>query len=218
MPPQKSRPPKKGRKDHFEFSRTSVLFWCLGMFFLLAWIFVLGILVGRGVFPEGIEGLTELKSQIVTLQRMLTREEPPALERVKKRVKQSDREPKFAFYDELGARKEEVPKKQNHLGGTTPAARKKKGKKQDKQIKAPMTGGSYALQLASLESEAKAIRMIARLTNQGFPVYSYKVRVKGKVFYRVRCGTFKTRKEANYYKALLAKEEKINGFVIRVRE
>lgn len=214
MPPQKSRPQKKGRKDHFEFSRTSVLFWCLGMFFLLAWIFVLGILVGRGVFPEGVEALTELKSQIVRLQGMLTREEPPVLERIKK----SDRKPKFAFYDELGAKKEAVPKKQNHLGGTTPATRKKKGEKQDKQIKAPMTDGSYALQLASLESEAKAIRMIARLTNQGFPVYSYKVRVKGKIFYRVRCGTFKTRKEANYYKTLLAKEEKINGFVIRVNK
>ncbi len=184
------------------------------MFFLLAWIFVLGILVGRGVFPEGVEALTELKSQIVRLQGMLTREEPPALERIKK----SDRAPKFAFYDELGAKKRGVPKKQNHLGGTALAARKKKGEKRDKQIKAPMTGGSYALQLASLESEAKAIRMIARLTNQGFPVYSYKVRVKGKIFYRVRCGTFKTRKEANYYKALLAKEEKINGFVIKVSE
>ena len=214
MPPQKNSSPKKDRKDHFEFSRTSVLFWCLGMFFLLAWIFVLGILVGRGVFPEGVDALTELKSQIVRLQGMLTREEPPALERIKK----SDRDPKFAFYDELGAKKEGVLKKQNQLGSTTPAARKKKGKKQNKQIKAPMTGGSYALQLASLESEAKAIRMIARLTNQGFPVYSYKVRVKGKIFYRVRCGTFKTRKEANYYRALLAKEEKINGFVIRVRE
>ena len=183
------------------------------MFFLLAWIFVLGILVGRGVFPEGVEALTELKSQIVRLQNMLSRKETSVLEQVKR----PDREPKFAFYDELAAKTKRVPKK-DHLRASNSAERKKPVKRHDKGIKALETGGSYALQLASLESETKAARMIERLTNQGYAAYSYKVHIKGKTYYRVRYGTFKTRKEANYYKNLLAREERIDALVIRVRK
>ena len=50
MPPKKSKAKKKGKRYRLDLSRTSLFFWCLGTLFLLAWIFVLGILVGRGFF------------------------------------------------------------------------------------------------------------------------------------------------------------------------
>ncbi len=211
MPPQRSRNPKKGKRYHLELSRTSMFFWSLGMFFLLAWIFVLGILVGRGVFPESVETLTELKSQIVKLQNMLSGKEPSALEQ----LKGPDKEPKFAFYDELEAKGKALPKKDNLRVSISPGP-KKPVKGTNNEITASKTAGAYALQLASLESETKATRMIERLTNQGYPAYSYKIHIKGKTYYRVRCGTFKTRQEALYYKNLLAREERINGLVIKV--
>ncbi len=211
MPPQGSKTTRKGKRYHFEFSRASLLFWGTGMFFFLAWIFVLGILVGRGVFPEGVGALTELKLQIVRLQNILSRKEPVDLER----VNQTNGEPRLEFYDELSTKRKEIPRK-DHQSATDSRVQKRPSEGQDKKTGSPPTGGTYALQLASLESETQAATMIARLTDRGYPVYSYKVHVKGKIYYRIRCGIFKTREEADRYKDLLAKEEKMDGFLIRV--
>jgi cell division protein FtsN len=214
MPPKTGSPPqKRGKRYQFEFSRTSMVFWGLGIFLILAWMFVLGILVGRGFFPKGIEALTELKSQIVRLQNMVSRKESSGLEDIRGQV----REPKLAFYDELSAKRKETPIKDKKKTSTSEAKKKPVGV-QGKETTGSETGWVYALQLASLETENKAASMVERLTNQGYPAYSYKVHVKGKTYYRVRCGTFTTRKEADHYKSLLSREERIDSIVIRVRK
>jgi len=40
--------------------------------------------------------------------------------------------------------------------------------------------------------------------------------VKGKAYYRVRCGRFMTRDEAGVYASKLLKETKIRGFVSKI--
>ena len=119
MSPQKTTS-SKGRRYHFEFSRTSLAFWGLGMFFLLAWIFVLGILVGRGFFPEGVKGLSELKTQIARLQDMLSTKDSSGLEQ----IKGPDEEPKFAFYDQLSAKRKEGKTRKDHLTASRSGARR----------------------------------------------------------------------------------------------
>ncbi len=69
------------------------------------------------------------------------------------------------------------------------------------------------MQIASLETEAKAKEMVARLTRSGFPAYFYKVVVKGKAYYRVRCGVFKTEAEAVHVIRRLTEKEKLNGVI-----
>lgn len=213
MPPQRSRSPGKGKKYHLEFSRTSLVFWTLGMFFLLAWIFVLGILVGRGFLPEGVKALSELKAQITRLQDTLSTKDSTALEE----IKGPDEEPRFAFYDELSAkRKENIGK--DHSTPSRSRGRKRPDRKREEEIKPSKTRALYALQIASVRSEIKAAGMVKRLTNAGYPAYFYKVNVKGKTYYRVRCGTFKTKKEAGHYRRLLAREERLNSLLVRVQK
>ncbi len=106
MAEKRSRSEKRSRKYQIELTPLSIFLWGGCLFFVLAWIFVLGILVGRGFLPGAVTALSDLKNQIGVLQQMVSREKsqdshPP---------KKSDSDPKLAFYDKLSDKKLETPK------------------------------------------------------------------------------------------------------------
>jgi len=76
----------------------------------------------------------------------------------------------------------------------------------------------YTLQIASLDNELKAANLAERLNNRGHPAYYYKVNVKGKTYYRVRCGIFNNKEEANDFQRLIAKQERIKGFITKIEK
>jgi cell division septation protein DedD len=76
-------------------------------------------------------------------------------------------------------------------------------------------GGFFTIQLASLTEKEKAQKMIDRLIYLGYPAYYYDVQVKGKTYYRVRCGRFKKRNEAAAYAVRLEGDAGIKGFISR---
>ena len=51
---------------------------------------------------------------------------------------------------------------------------------------------------------------------QGYPAYFYEIELKGKTFYRVRCGRFLNREDASRYGARMKRESGIKGFVSRL--
>jgi len=184
---KETRAGKTGKRYHFELSRTSVFLWSVGAFVLLAWIFTLGVLAGRGLLPGGVKTLAELKIQIGKLQQMISKKDRSELER----IKELQKDPKFAFYEELSGKKDDAVKRLS----SSPKSRKKDLKKSE-ESKSAKALTKYIVQVASLDSEAKATEMVNRLTGQGYPAYSYKVFIKGRRYYRVRCGMFKTKDEA----------------------
>jgi len=193
-----------------EFSFTSIFLWGVGLFILLAWIFVLGILVGRGFLPKGVKALTELKTQISKLQDMVNRKDSTELDQIRKLAK----DPEFAFYKELSRKSEEKVKKSSS-GPKKAGDRIKPEKNVNKTNKPSESSGQYTLQIASLDNELKAANLAERLNNRGHPAYYYKVNIKGKTYYRVRCGVFNNKKEANDFQRLIAKQEKIKGFIAK---
>lgn len=280
---------KEGKKYHFEFSLSFVFFSTLGLIFLLGWIFILGILVGRGFLPKGVKTLSELRVPITKFQDMVSGKTPSHVDL----LKDSEKDPKFTFYDELSRKKEEVAKKNDQspdknivqprteIKHTKPTSEEKVSpvikeksetilpkmpqkmtreaestapdktiveksrpskettltkkdqsitarqldkktpiKKPDKgliaQPRKQETNYLYALQIASLKSEIKAADMVNRLENLGYPSYFYKSYIEGKLYYRVRCGPFKTEKEANDFKKLLLKRENIKSFISKI--
>jgi len=232
---------KTGKRYQLQFSLLSLLFWCLGLFILLAWTFVLGILVGRGFLPEGVKNLSELKSPIGKLQDMVKKKQSDDLELLKK----LDKEPKFAFYEELSTKKERKASEKEKSKNTPkpdegsenekaprprekprPARVKEEAKEAEKETapaglpakeqKWEQKGGQYTLQLASLEREIDAVKMINRLTAKGYPAYYYAVTLEGKTYYRVRCGRFKDAKEAGRFRAEFVQKEKIKPFITKV--
>lgn len=237
MSPKRAKTPKTGKRYHLEFSITSAFFWSLGLFFLLGWIFVLGILVGRGFLPGEVKTLTEMKIQIAKLQDMVSKRDSSDLDKIRKLSK----DPKFRFYDELSSKKEDVAKK----GGegkkknydqadldkrikaleelvakrSQPGIQKTEARaKADKKVAPSEARGIYTIQLASLGSEIEAAKIVNRLKDRGYPAYFYKANINGKIYYRVRCGTFQTESEAKDFKNLLTKKEGMTGFITKAEE
>ncbi len=205
---KETRAGKTGKRYHFELSLTSVFFWSVGAFVLLAWIFTLGVLAGRGLLPGGVKTLAELKIQIGKLQQMISKKDRSELER----IRELQKDPKFAFYDELSGKKSDVVKEP-----TSSPKRQKKDLREREEGKDPKALTKYIVQVASLDSETKATEMVNRLIGQGYPAYFYKVFIKGRRYYRVRCGMFKTKEEAINTKKRLAKNEKLDGLVRKVK-
>jgi len=209
MPSKKTKPRKTEKPYHLKLSLASTLLLGGGIFFLLAWIFVLGILVGRGFFPERVKTLSKLRRPIVKLQGMVGNRKPSDLDFIKK----LDKDPKFEFFEELSIKKgqmaQESHSNKKKVGGQTI---------QDTGGKLSGSEGEFTVQIASLDDEMKAARMAERLTKSGYQAYFYKANVRGKPYFRVRCGRFKTRDEASDLIMLLAKQQKIKGFITRVEE
>jgi len=74
----------------------------------------------------------------------------------------------------------------------------------------------FTVQLAATTTRSAAEEMIRRLKRKGHPAYYYDVEVNGTTYYRVRCGRFLSRTEAEQYAGLLRKKEGVNGFVSKL--
>jgi cell division septation protein DedD len=238
MAKKRSGSKKKSRKYQIELTPLSIFLWGGCVFFVLAWIFVLGILVGRGFLPGPVTALSDLKNQLGVLPHKVGRDEPQQeLEATKK----SDSEPKLGFYDNLSSKKVEPLKEATaprHAGranssrqlsptrestgaqkataqnraGTSSVSRLQKEETREPQA----SKGKYTVQLASLEDKNKAEKFIGDLVQRGYPAYFYEAKVKGKSYYRVRCGQFPSRKTAEDYASKLRREAGLKGFVSRI--
>ena len=227
---------RKGTKKKYQFEMTSfsIFVWTFCLFFLLTWIFVLGILVGRGFFPSAVTAISDIKGQIGRLQGMVGKNHEPEPR------KEAVSDPKLAFYDRLSDKKDEAQKEKHHEKEGPQVPRKPVEAKEEapktaqpapkpvphqenpsnggmhEGAKAPSGQARYTIQLASLELASQAEKMTKRLVDRGFPAYYYDVKVKGKTYYRVRCGRFVTRKEAEAFVEKLKKEAGVKGFVTRL--
>jgi len=205
----KKKTKKKQRKFLLELTFKSVLYWSGGLVFLLIWIFILGILVGRGHLSFGL-----MKDKLAEVQEMVGQEDVTVPEPVKK----TQEDPKFAFYEELSSKKEEAAKKSRPAAKIE--ARQKESpskiKKETDTGKAPAESlQQYVLQIGSFGDKAKATALVDRLKKRDYPAYSLVASVKGKLYYRVKCGPFNTEKKADALKKEIAQKESIYGFVTR---
>ncbi|MBW2143518.1 MAG: SPOR domain-containing protein [Deltaproteobacteria bacterium] len=211
MSPRKKKTKKKAKKYLLELTLKSIIFWFSGLFFLLVWIFILGVLVGRGHLSYGI-----VKDKFAEVRDMASEKESSDSDLIKK----SDEDPKFAFYEELSSKKEAAAKK------SRPVVRKKSSRtiSNKRSVETPKNSSSsipksaqqYVLQIGSFADRAKAVTMVDRLTDRGYATFFSRADIGGKRYYRVKCGPFKTEKKADEFKKVLAKREDVHGFVTRV--
>ncbi len=220
MAKKRSRPKKRSKKYQIELTPLSIFLWGGCLFFVLAWIFVLGILVGRGYLPGAVTALSGLKDQLGVFQPKVSRERP---QQELNPPKKSDSEPKLEFYHNLSSKKVELPKEtappknaEKRVKTNTNAKRTNSLKQISPTSEPTAPVGKYTVQLASLEDKSKAEKFISDLVQRGYPAYVYEAKVKGKTYYRVRCGKFPSRKTAEDFASKLRKEAGMKGFVSRV--
>ena len=212
------------KKHKIEMTFGSMVLWSGALLILLAWIFFLGIMVGRGSLARyGIGEEKNVGAQAKGIHELLGPGQEGSLSG--KKEPEPEKETKLAFYDRLEIKKETVKKDPETNKKTKPLSFKTAPRKTREaplessslEKKTPSPDGTrYTIQLASLANLASAEKVIDRLIDQGHPAYYFDVEVNGKAYYRIRCGTFKSREEATAYARDIADKTGFKGFVVRM--
>lgn len=215
---------KKGWRFRVDLGPLSMALWGMFILFFMGWIFVLGIFVGRGVLPGRLTGTIETSGENTKLTKSIEKEEdeesyslsPETLE---------EKEPELAFYDKLTTKKDEARNnfqteetKADKTVSPAPAGVKtadsSAGSADPPGGPADRSGqGQYTIQVASITELAKAEKTVKQLIEKGFNAYYYEATVKGRKYYRVRCGKFPDRQEAQKYSLRLEEKTGYKGYV-----
>jgi hypothetical protein len=208
MANRKTKPEKERKKIVLQLSLPALFFWAFGLLVVLSWSFILGVFVGRGVFPDGIEAISKLRGKIKGL-----RATGDVASQSMQPIIMKSEDPQFVFFERLEKESDEGSAR----AGPPPPA--KKALKLEPPSQSPVTEPNrlgFTVQLAATDTEERAARMADRFKKKGYPVYVVKAYVKGRLYYRVRSGKFETEGQAKAHAAELTKREGIRAFVSRV--
>ena len=227
---EKSTPKKKSAPAQ---TRKGRALWIGLFFFVCGWMFVLGILVGRGTSPVQFdikklqEELASLKAAVIKKERLRFKIDSGA----------AGNKTDMDFYEGLKKSESgtEHPKKQlkvvskqtpkplppTDLTRKKPDAREKANAVDSSPKGLPAESGSGAetenkitIQVASLRDPKDADRMVASLKDKWYPAYRSVAEVPGKgVWYRVRIGSFNGKAEAQSTLERL-KKDKIDAVLL----
>jgi len=218
---------KKRWNFKIDLGPLSIILWGIGILFILAWIFILGIFVGRGFLPGEITDVSELKGEINKIQGAIKPEDTTA-SNMTTSDDLKETEPEFVFYDKLTTKKDEAKNNLYTEPGTEinktvsnpikPMEVQTSGS-DIKEVKHPADSkpksdsGQFTIQVASIAELASAEKTVKQLVEKGFNAYYYETIVKGKKYYRVRCGKFSDKAEAQKYSIRLQEKTGFKGYV-----
>ncbi len=83
------------------------------------------------------------------------------------------------------------------------------------KVAAAVATAEYTVQVASYPDEKTAQSHAAELVKKGFPAYPLEASVKGKTWYRVSVGSFKTQKDAAEYRGQLIKQANVSSAIVQ---
>jgi septal ring-binding cell division protein DamX len=181
----------------------SFVLFSLGLLFVLAWVFGLGVMVGRNYLPDilSVFSLTKEKT-------FAGRQEP------KTKQVLSIKEEELTFYDHLVIKKDSATKEII----TKPVIKDQK-KPEEKaqarkieQVKKSIL--DYSVQVVALKDKGEAKKIVKRLQQLGHQAYYYRILINGTLFYRVRCGPFSTVVEARTCAKRLAATIHLKPFIV----
>lgn len=196
------------RKVNFEFTFTGL--FALGSLFLvvLVWVFVLGILVGRGYHPERL---------VPQLEKVLPEQGQPQADNEVLRSEE------LGFFKALRS-ETESQKSRGDDGSPSPAkgasASPEQSVAKEEQTSPPPSAQSeqrYALvyQVAAFQAENKAVSMQKKLRNAQMDSFLAEVQREGTTWHRVLVPFSGTRQQAQDFQARLAEVGVNNPFVYK---
>lgn len=208
------------KKPFIVLTRGKIAGWLFLIFFLCAWMFVLGVLVGRGTAP--------VKFNLAALEKKLTATEKADPAKPVKTPAQKDGaavkdKTKLDFYEALkenkedtkvaalpkpkiAERKAEKPAEKAAPPLKTPETSKPPERPQPKTptagkvaavVQTNTAGPTYTIQAAAVRDARDADRLIQKLKKRGYPAYRAIGKVPGKgIWFRVRIGSYKSKSKA----------------------
>jgi len=187
------------------------------------WMFVLGLLVGRGTAPVRFD-IERLQDELAALKAATIEE---TVQRYQVAFQELDREKDLGFHEALKDEETALPaaalsspaastrgsssvapaKTEAPAGGTNSEVPKKTKASDFQKSPAGESPGAWAIQVAATRDESQGDQLVARLEKMGYRVYLTKAAVAGKgTWYRVRVGGYTSRQAAEADLAKLEKE------------
>jgi len=217
---------KVGWRFRVNLGPLSLFLWGVFILFFMSWIFVLGIFVGRGFVPDEITDLSEIKGEIIKLKSPIEKATPEGPSGAHPDA-EKETEPELVFYERLTSKKEDAKNNlhigQTEAGGTAsqtpaPSDRASAGDTAKPSVGSTVKSGSeqYTVQVASISELGNAEKTVKDLLEKGFDAYYYETTVKGKKYYRVRCGRFSDKTQAQAYSTRLEEKTGLKGYVTNV--
>lgn len=220
-------------------SRKGLFIWTGLVIFIAGWMFILGILVGRGAAPVNLE-LGKLEQELADLKAKMFQQEQAQLDA--QSSGKGSKSPELGFYEALKSSKkaepfktlpqasiqpEPVPKPQQKATASKPKPKpvvKPKPAPKPKPAAPPrpdtrkaVQKGAYAIQVAASKDSKSAERLVNKLRSKGYKAYQIRTEVAGKgVWYRVRVGSYKDQSAAGKVLAKL-KAGRYDGMIVRIR-
>lgn len=219
------------------------LVWIGLLLFVAVWMFVLGIMVGRGTAPiaQVNQSIEQTLAQLKASQSDKTRTNPQSPAEQRQDIPVTE----LKFYEKLKETKpiqkprpvspkpslkkappkpKPVPDAQQPVKTSpSPSASAKKPPKPqsdtDKvaQSSQPPAKERFTIQVAAVKSSINAEKLVLDLRRQGYDAYQIRSQSQdGKTWYRVRVGAFQSRSEAQSTLTRLSKI-KINGMVLQTQ-
>ena len=183
------------------------------IFFVSAWMFVLGIFVGRGTAPVMFD-IENLQKELTALKEAVIKE---GQERFKIGRDPANTKMELGFYEAL---KKTIPSVQNKV---KPPERKKTVLPQQKakvrpaqKVEKPAlstkqqaaAGAGFTIQVASLKDMKAAVEMAEMLKKKGYQAYTVSAKIPGKgTWHRIRIGHFKNRSDIGNILSRLKKDK-----------
>jgi cell division septation protein DedD len=217
MRKKNKRKPQEFKKPFLVLNRRKLAGWAVAIFFLCAWMFVLGVLVGRDTAPIkfDIKKLLPKESDSSRQPQAAQPDEtPPDAVAVKDKTK-------LGFYERLPEDQKDikVPEIKKQLTDKEKSDSASIAKSAETSTKTPTqkvaapekkkktaaivtpkkpSGPLYTIQAAAVKKVEDADRLVAKLKKKGYPAYRAigKVPEKG-IWFRIRVGKYPSRSEAN---------------------
>lgn len=227
--------PKGGKKGTISMTRKGLIIWGVLFFFIAGWMFILGILVGRGTAPVAMD-IDRFEKEIADLKSALMKKENEKAGTVSGQKQPATTQ--LGFYEALmqtkPARDFKVDPKlidresqkpaamptsrtpsEKQAGGTSTAPALKPSKPRAPEKSPVITEGGYTIQVAAFSDAANCSRMVSRLKEKGFPAYKIQSPAGdgGAVLHRVRVGAFDNRRSAETMLAKL-RSQQFKGLVV----
>ncbi len=230
---KKTRDPKQ--KSSKKQTRKGLIPWIGLSLFACAWMFVLGIFVGRETVPVRFD-IEKLQNELAALKEKVVKKE---LDQYKIDSNADVTKTKMKFYETLKKtgredslnnhraeqKKKSFPEKSASLSkDSLPAHRAGPTRKDTVKKPAQNTPAAVAkqapagkhvtIQVASLKAARDADNLVSKLKKEGYPAYRTIGKIPGKgIWFRVRVGYFKNRTEAGLMLKRL-KKEKIEAVIV----
>jgi cell division protein FtsN len=204
----------RSQKVDIVLTRKRFFLWVGGVIAIAAWMFFLGVMVGRGTAPVSFD-VEKLRKELISVkEELLQKEKKDAEKEAEKISKKLD----LDFYETLTEKKEQARLK-NIVPDPVEIKKTQIAPIAKEETVVSEKGSTLTLQVASLKDPKKAEQLIQSLQRKGYDANRHTVQIPGRgMWHRVCVGHFNSSADAQNMLNRLRQEEKFDPIVVKMTE